>query len=68
MWISIILALPFYKRLNAHASFLRRNSSQKVVIEGYIDQNETPEYNIALCECRADAVKIYLQSKGAAAK
>lgn len=50
--------------LDAHAAFLRSNPSVRVVVEGHADERGTPEYNIALGERRANAVKMYLQSKG----
>ncbi|MCX8643113.1 MULTISPECIES: peptidoglycan-associated lipoprotein Pal [unclassified Gilliamella] len=50
--------------LNAHAEFMRANSSVNVVVEGHADERGTPEYNIALGERRADAVKSYLQGNG----
>ncbi|AKZ65701.1 peptidoglycan-associated lipoprotein Pal [Candidatus Palibaumannia cicadellinicola] len=50
--------------LDDHAKFLRNNPSKKVIIEGHTDERGTPEYNIALGERRANAVKMYLQSKG----
>ena len=52
--------------LNAHAVFIRATSSKlKVIIEGHADERGTPEYNIALGERRAAAVKSYLQANGA---
>lgn len=50
--------------LEMHASFLRDNPSQEVLIEGHADERGTPEYNIALGERRAKAVSRYLQSMG----
>ncbi|OCG16438.1 peptidoglycan-associated lipoprotein [Gilliamella sp. Fer1-1] len=50
--------------LNAHAIFIRANNV-KVIIEGHADERGTPEYNIALGERRAAAVKAYLQGNGA---
>ncbi|MCX8597615.1 MULTISPECIES: peptidoglycan-associated lipoprotein Pal [unclassified Gilliamella] len=50
--------------LNAHSIFMRANSFLNVVIEGHADERGTPEYNIALGERRAGAVKSYLQSNG----
>ncbi|OCG34476.1 peptidoglycan-associated lipoprotein [Gilliamella sp. Fer2-1] len=50
--------------LNAHAIFIRANNV-KVIIEGHADERGTPEYNIALGERRAAAVKSYLQGNGA---
>lgn len=57
----------FAQMLDAHANFLRRNPSHKVTVEGHADERGTPEYNIALGERRANAVKIYLQGKGVSA-
>ncbi|WP_158366843.1 peptidoglycan-associated lipoprotein Pal [Candidatus Williamhamiltonella defendens] len=54
----------FAEILNAHANFLLNNPSFKVDIEGHTDQSGTSEYNMALGERRANAVKIYLQGKG----
>lgn len=54
----------FAKSLDAHAEFLRSHPSFKVVIEGHADERGTPEYNIALGERRAAAVKAYLQGRG----
>ncbi|MWP49633.1 MULTISPECIES: peptidoglycan-associated lipoprotein Pal [unclassified Gilliamella] len=52
--------------LNAHAVFIR-STNIKVVIEGHADERGTPEYNIALGERRAAAVKSYLQGNGVSA-
>ncbi|MCF6435176.1 MULTISPECIES: peptidoglycan-associated lipoprotein Pal [Pseudoalteromonas] len=50
--------------LQAHADFLVKNPSVKVLIEGHADERGTPEYNIALGESRGKAVEKYLQSLG----
>lgn len=50
--------------LRAHAEFLVKNPSVKVLIEGHADERGTPEYNIALGEHRGQAVEKYLQSLG----
>lgn len=52
--------------LEQHAAFLRSHPQYKVTIEGHADERGTPEYNIALGERRANAVKMYLQGKGVA--
>ena len=57
----------FAQMLDAHANFLRSNPSYKVTVEGHADERGTPEYNIALGERRASAVKMYLQGKGVSA-
>ncbi|XOD70371.1 MAG: peptidoglycan-associated lipoprotein Pal [Sodalis sp. (in: enterobacteria)] len=54
----------FYQKLETYANFLSKNPSWIVKIEGHTDEYGTPEYNIVLGERRANAVKIYLQSKG----
>ncbi|MGM0429425.1 MAG: peptidoglycan-associated lipoprotein Pal [Pseudomonadota bacterium] len=50
--------------LSAHADYLVKNPSVKVVIEGHADERGTPEYNIALGERRAKAVEDYLHNLG----
>lgn len=54
----------FTKALDAHAEFLLTHPSFNIVIEGHADERGTPEYNIALGERRALAVKSYLQGRG----
>ncbi|CCQ12283.1 18K peptidoglycan-associated outer membrane lipoprotein; Peptidoglycan-associated lipoprotein precursor; Outer membrane protein P6; OmpA/MotB precursor [Pseudoalteromonas luteoviolacea B = ATCC 29581] len=54
----------FTELLQAHADFLVKNPSVKVLIEGHADERGTPEYNIALGESRAKSVAKYLQSLG----
>ena len=50
--------------LEVHAQILRRNSDRSVVIEGHCDERGTREYNLALGERRADAVRNFLISAG----
>lgn len=54
----------YMNTLDAHASFLRDNPAIRVVIEGHTDERGTAEYNIALGERRANAVRMYLQGRG----
>lgn len=61
------VAPDYMQELDAHAAFLRNNPSYKVTVEGHTDERGTPEYNIALGERRATAVKLYLQGKGVSA-
>ena len=51
--------------LDAHAAYLNATPASKVVVEGNTDERGTPEYNIALGQRRADAVKSYLAQQGA---
>lgn len=50
--------------LDAHAQYLNATPASKVVVEGNTDERGTPEYNIALGQRRADAVKNFLSAKG----
>ena len=50
--------------LDNQGKFLNQNQSLKVTIEGHCDERGTREYNLALGEKRASAVKDYLISVG----
>ena len=50
--------------LELHAQILRRNSDRSIVIEGHCDERGTREYNLALGERRADAIRSFLMSAG----
>ncbi|HSC47108.1 MAG TPA: peptidoglycan-associated lipoprotein Pal [Gammaproteobacteria bacterium] len=50
--------------LTAHAKYLIANPTQKIRIEGYCDERGTWEYNIALGDRRAQAVRRYLLFQG----
>ena len=50
--------------LDNQAKFLNQNPALKVTIEGHCDERGTREYNLALGEKRASAVKDYLISIG----
>ncbi|WP_373767862.1 peptidoglycan-associated lipoprotein Pal [Glaesserella sp.] len=54
----------YQQLLDAHAAYLV-SSQGKVTVAGHADERGTPEYNIALGQRRADAVKSYLATKGA---
>ena len=49
---------------SANAEILKKNASWVVTIEGHCDERGTPEYNLALGERRAVAVKTFLVSLG----
>jgi len=53
--------------LDAQAQWLTSNAQVPVTIEGHADERGTREYNIALGERRANAVRLYLESRGVAA-
>ena len=50
--------------LRKQAEWLRKNSKINVVLEGHADERGTREYNLALGERRANAVKDYLMTYG----
>ena len=56
----------YLELLQAHADYLVKNPSTKVMIEGHTDERGTPEYNLALGERRAIAVRRFLMANGAA--
>ena len=51
--------------LNKQAAYIK-SSGISVVVEGHADERGTREYNLALGERRANAVKDYLMSQGVA--
>lgn len=53
--------------LQTNGAWLRRWTSTRITIEGHCDARGTSEYNLALGERRANAVKQYLVSLGVAA-
>ena len=50
--------------LNRQAAFLSLNQDLMIVIEGHADERGTREYNLALGDRRATAVRDYLVAKG----
>lgn len=58
------ISAEYQDMLTAHATFLSKRPSTKVIVEGHADERGTPEYNIALGERRATAVAKYLQALG----
>ena len=50
--------------LRKQATYLRKNKSLNVTIEGHADERGTREYNLALGERRANSVKEFLVSLG----
>ena len=52
------------KTLELQAAWMKRNGSVTVTIQGHCDERGTREYNLALGERRANAVKDYLITLG----
>ena len=50
--------------LEMHANVLRSNPDKRLVIEGHCDERGTREYNLALGERRANAVRSFLRTAG----
>ena len=59
-----VLTTASRETLRKQATYLRKNSSINVVLEGHADERGTREYNLALGERRANAVKDYLMTYG----
>ena len=53
--------------LNTQVEWLKNHENIDVIVQGYCDERGTREYNLALGERRANAVKQYLVSQGIAA-
>ena len=52
------------RTLERHAAYLRDNRGHSILIEGHCDERGTREYNLALGERRANAVRSFLMSDG----
>ncbi|MCK0120164.1 peptidoglycan-associated lipoprotein Pal [Loktanella sp. F6476L] len=50
--------------LNGQANWLKTNADYQAIIEGHADEQGTREYNLALGNRRANAVREYLVSQG----
>lgn len=59
-----IVQTKYQKMLSAHASYLKANPKQKVIIQGNTDERGTAEYNLALGQRRSDAVRKSLNLMG----
>jgi peptidoglycan-associated lipoprotein len=64
---SIVLTEEARGILQKNVEYLKRRPSTKVMVEGHADSRGTNEYNLALTERRAAAVKDYLVSLGVGA-
>lgn len=54
----------FMAVLRAHADYLNANRSVNVTIEGHCDERGSREYNVALGERRASAIRRVLEAEG----
>lgn len=55
------------KEIGTNVEWMKKNPNVRVQIEGHCDSRGTIEYNVALGERRANAVKAYMVSSGIAA-
>jgi len=63
---SFVVKPEFQSLVDAHSKYLTSNKGRKIVIEGNADERGSREYNLALGQKRADAVKSRLQLLGVA--
>ena len=54
---SFIIKPEFQSTIEAHAQYLKSNSPAKISLEGHTDERGGREYNLALGQKRADAVR-----------
>ncbi len=62
---SFVVKEEFKSLLDHHAKFLARNAQMKMLIQGHADERGSREYNLALGQKRAEAVKKALLLLGA---
>jgi peptidoglycan-associated lipoprotein len=62
---SNIVKEEFKPLVSAHARYLQQNRGQKLTVQGNADERGSREYNLALGQRRADAVKQMMQLLGA---
>ncbi|MCY7317137.1 MAG: peptidoglycan-associated lipoprotein Pal [Ramlibacter sp.] len=54
---SYVIKPEFQNLIESHARFLRANGARKVMVEGHTDERGGREYNLALGQRRAEAVR-----------
>jgi peptidoglycan-associated lipoprotein len=64
---SNVVKEEFKPVVSAHARYLQQNRAAKLIVQGNADERGSREYNIALGQRRADAVKQAMQLLGAQA-
>ncbi|MDQ7988680.1 MAG: peptidoglycan-associated lipoprotein Pal [Candidatus Dactylopiibacterium sp.] len=61
---SFAIPLDYVSVIEAHSMYLKANANAKVLIQGNTDERGSREYNLALGQKRADAVKNNLKLLG----
>ena len=62
---SVVVKEEFRPLIEAHARYLAQNRSTRMTVQGHTDERGSREYNIALGQRRADAVKRMMTLTGA---
>jgi peptidoglycan-associated lipoprotein len=63
---SFVIRPEFQSVIEAHARFIKADKAKKVVLEGHTDERGGREYNLALGQKRAEAVRRALALLGVA--
>jgi peptidoglycan-associated lipoprotein len=63
---SFVIRSEFQSVIEAHAKFIKADKSRKVTLEGHTDERGGREYNLALGQKRAEAVRKALMLQGVA--
>ena len=63
--VTPVMRSPPAPLVEAHAKYLQRNRNMKMTVQGNTDERGSREYNIALGQKRADAVKRMMLLLGA---
>jgi peptidoglycan-associated lipoprotein len=63
---SFVVKDEFRATVDAHAKYLQANKAARMTLQGHADERGSREYNIALGQKRADAVKQLMMLLGAA--
>jgi len=61
---SFVIRPEFQSVIDAHGRFIKANKTRKVAIEGHTDERGGREYNLALGQKRAEAVRRALSLQG----
>lgn len=61
---SFVIRSEFQSVIEAHAKFIKSDKNRKVVVEGHTDERGGREYNLALGQKRAEAVRRALALSG----
>ncbi len=61
---SAVLRTPTISGLFFVAEYLKANPNQRILVEGHCDERGTRDYNLALGEKRAEAIRVQLARQG----